>query len=158
MLSSIDGYIIQDVLPVTLPASHNLTFGGATIDASEKVSPLKKVYLSLEAGTAPLTMDLTDGPLAFDFIIGIGKGGMAPLEIQLMDKQPGDSIQIHLHGDELPVLLDHLVVSFPFKPQSEEAFYLKLDILDVKTPESREVVRAMATATSCGAGCCGHHD
>jgi len=126
-------------------------------EQTEKVSPLKKVRLSLEAGTSSDTMDLTDTPLYFEFIVGIGKGGMSPLEIQLMDKQSGDGIQLRLHRDELPALLDHLVFSFPYQPQNNAPFHLKLNILEIQTPDSREVVHAMAAMTSCGDSCCGHH-
>jgi len=124
---------------------------------TEKISPLKKIRLSLEAGTVPETMDLTDGSFIFAFIIGIGKGGLAPFEIQLMDKKPGDEIRLRLNGQGLPVFLEHLLSSFPFQPQTDAPFHIKLQILEITTPDSREVVRAMAAATSCGGGCCGNH-
>jgi len=127
------------------------------IETPEKISPLKKVRLSLEAGTVPETMDLTDRPLTFEFIIGIGKGGLAPLEARLMEKLPGDELHLRLNGNELPALLEHLVSSFPYTPQTDAPFYMKLRILGITTPESREVVRAMASTTGCGDGCCGTH-
>jgi len=122
----------------------------------EKIAPLKKVRLSLEAGTGSERMDLTDEPLTFEFIVGIGKGGLAPIEIQLMEKGPGENINLRVNENELPVLLEHLLPAFPLTPPTHAPVHLKLQILEISTPESREVVHAMATATSCG-DCCGHH-
>ena len=53
---------------------------------TEKIGVLKKITLSVEAGTAPDSMDLTPKSAHFEFIYGLGTSGLTPFEIQLADK------------------------------------------------------------------------
>ena len=137
--------------------SLNRVNGSKMFEHTDRISPLKRIRLSLEAGTVPETMDLTDGPLTFEFIIGIGKQGLSPFEIQLMGNRAGDELRHHLTGSDLPVFLEHLLPAFPFHPKSDAPFHIKLQILEIATPDNREVVRAMAEGTGCGGSCCGNH-
>jgi ABC-type ATPase involved in cell division len=51
-----------------------------------KVENLKKVTLRLEAGTTVNNMNLSLPSSEFEFIFGIGPGGMCPFEYQLFKK------------------------------------------------------------------------
>ena len=51
-----------------------------------KVENLKKVTLRLEAGTTVNDMNLSLPSSGFEFIFGIGPGGMCPFEYQLFKK------------------------------------------------------------------------
>jgi hypothetical protein len=66
----------------------------------EKVENLKKVSLRLEAGTTAYRMDLTPAVLEFEFIFGIGSGGMSPFEYQLVNKAAGEEIVIREYAFE----------------------------------------------------------
>ena len=62
----------------------------------DKVDNLKKVTLRLEAGTTADRMDLTPAALEYEFIFGIGSGGMCPFEYQLVNKAAGEEILIQV--------------------------------------------------------------
>jgi hypothetical protein len=63
---------------------------------TEKIDLLKKITLSLEAGTTPDSVDLTPQSSLFEFIYGLGISGLTPFEIQLADKRVGEEIRLHL--------------------------------------------------------------
>jgi hypothetical protein len=75
---------------------------------TEKIEVLKKIILSVEAGTAPDSMDLTPQPAQFEFIYGLGTSGLTPFEIQLADKTVGQEVQLHLSREDIPQVFQHL--------------------------------------------------
>lgn len=123
---------------------------------TEKIDLLKKITLSVEAGTASDTMDLTPESSQFEFIYGLGTSGLTPFEIQLADKTVGEEIRLHLNRQEIPQVFQHLI-PFPLNlPEHLDGFYLKLKIMKVIPAEQREVIKALAEIANCEDHCCGH--
>jgi len=120
------------------------------------IGPLKKVRLLLEAGPGPEKPDVTTGAIAFEFIFGMGSQGLCPFEFQLADKKEGDGLSLHVRGEDLGDLFQHLPLpSLPIR-ESADAFYLKVTIVKVSEADPKEVIKALAEAGSCGDHCCGH--
>jgi hypothetical protein len=123
---------------------------------TEKIEVLKKITLSVEAGTAPDATDLTPQSSQFEFIYGLGISGLTPFEIQLADKTVGEEIHLHISREEIPQVFQHLLL-FPLNlPEHLDAIYLKLKITKVIQADQREVIKALAEMANCEDHCCGH--
>jgi hypothetical protein len=123
---------------------------------TEKIDALKKITLSVEAGTAPDSMDLTLESSHFEFIYGLGIAGLTPFEIQLADKTVGEEIRLHINREEIPQVFQHLVL-FPLTlPEHVDSFYLTLKIESVIQADQREVIKALAEIANCEDHCCSH--
>ncbi len=125
-------------------------------DDDKRVNNLKKIVLSLEAGTRPGASDLTSEPVSWGFVFGIGSEGLAGFEYALADKQEGESVEITLDRETLRGMLGHLRIPLPLEGIDEGPVYLKVGIERVEAADQREVIRAMADASGCGDHCCGH--
>jgi hypothetical protein len=133
----------------------------------ETVDNLKKINLSVEAGSTPETMDLTPQPIACEFIFGIGPSGLSPLEYRLAGKRPGDSLLLPLARAEAQRFFEHIVVPIErLFENRDSAVYLRLTVVSVAVADSREIVKAMAETArlseagcggGCGCGCGGSH-
>ena len=121
------------------------------------VENLTKVTLRLEAGTTAGRMDLTAAALEFEFIFGIGSGGMCPFEYQLVNKAAGDEIVIQVKKEELYPLFEHLRPPIMNLFEKHGALHLKIKILRIEKPENTEVIKALSDMAShrhdCGCGC-----
>ena len=123
------------------------------------VENLTKVTLRLEAGTTADCMDLTPAVLEFEFILGIGSGGMCPFEYQLVNKAVGEEIGIQVEKETLYPLFEHLQPPIMNLFEKHDTLHLKIKILDVEQPEDNEIIKAMAETAShhhgcdCGCGC-----
>ena len=124
-----------------------------------RVENMTKVTLHLEAGTTADRMDITSTALEYEFIFGIGPGGMCPFEYQLVEKAAGEEIIIQLKKEELYLLFEHLRPPIINLFEKHEALHLKTKIIRVEKPENTEVIKALAEITShhhdcdCGCGC-----
>jgi hypothetical protein len=123
---------------------------------SDRIRPLKKVTLSLEAGSAGTSMDLTCEPLQFEFIFGLGREGLTPFEFQLAEKEVGESVLIPVHPERIAQVFGHLRLPFSAFPADLLLIYLKVRILKAEPANQREVIREMAEISTCGGSCCGH--
>ena len=119
-----------------------------------KVDNLKKIKLSLRAGTSHEAMDLTPEHPEFSFIFGLAPEGMTPFEYELVEKAEGDDVLIHLKKNNLNRLFEHLNPPIQDLFDGREDVYLKVKILAVSTADNREVVKAMAAMTAHGGGGC----
>jgi hypothetical protein len=126
------------------------------IETEDKISALKKITLSLEAGTTDHSMDLSPQPLLFEFIFGLGTGGLTPFEFQLAGKTPGDEIRLHLKRQEIPQVFQHLIIPPLNIPEHWESFYLRVRVIKMIPADQREVVKALADIANCDDHCCGH--
>jgi hypothetical protein len=132
----------------------------------ETIDNLKKISLSVEAGSAPEDMNLTPQPIACEFIFGIGPSGMSPFEYQLVGKKTGDSLLLPLAKTDSPHFFEHIILPIEHLFDNRDAVYLKLKVVRVAVADSREVVKAMAEMAhlsegGCGGGCgcgCGGSD
>ena len=125
-----------------------------------KVDNLKKVRLSIQAGTSPDDMNLTPKNLELNFIFGLGPGGMTPFEYELVDRAEGESVLIHLKKENFLSFFEHLDPPLLDGFEVKDQLYLKVNIDDVTPAESREVIKALAdmaahggTGCECGCGC-----
>ena len=121
-----------------------------------KVDPLKKITLSVTAGTKPETMDLAVSPSTFAFIYGIGTDGLTPFEFQLADKATGDEIIVQINCFQITETFAHIAVPIPQIPVHLDAIYMIFKIMQITPADNREIVKAMAENSGCGGHCCGH--
>jgi hypothetical protein len=123
------------------------------------VENLTKVTLRLEAGTAADRMDITPTALEYEFIFGIGSGGMCPFEYQLVNKAVGEEIGMQVNRKELYSLFEHLHPPIMNLFENHDALHLKIKILGIAKPDNTEVIKAMSEMAShhhacdCGCGC-----
>jgi hypothetical protein len=122
-----------------------------------KVENLKKIILSIQAGTLQDTMDLSPKYPKIEFIFGLGLEGMTPFEYELADKTEGESVLLHLRKEDFYSFFEHLNPPLTDLFDGKADVYLKVNINAVTTAENREIVKAMAAmAGHGGAGCdCG---
>jgi hypothetical protein len=110
------------------------------------IGHLKKVTLALE----------WDGrKIPYEFIFGIGTGGLSPFEFDLAGKSEGHEGEYHLKRTQLNGLFQHLTPPL-FLCDVPDAFTLKVRVVGIGEADQREVIKAMAEASSCGSQCCGH--
>ncbi|MGD9055430.1 MAG: hypothetical protein PVF38_04780 [Desulfobacterales bacterium] len=125
----------------------------------KKVENLKKVTLRVEAGKAAELMDLIPKALEFEFIFGIGPAGMCPFEYQLVNKNEGEMVLLHLKKEEIQPFLGHLQLPVLDLIEENSSFYLNAKIAKIEQPDSKEVIKALAELAShpgdcdCGCGC-----
>ena len=122
-----------------------------------KVENLKKITLSIQAGTSPDTMDLIPKYPNIGFIFGLGSEGMTPFEYELADRTEGESALLHLKKENFTSFFERLNPPLLDLFDGRDDVYLKVNIDAVTPAENREVVKAMADmAAHGGAGCdCG---
>ena len=122
------------------------------------VGPLKKVSVSVSAGKRPAGKEIMDAnPL--EFIFGLGREGLTPLERNLAGKKTGESVTIQVDQSEATDFFGHLLMCPQIEGSSLASFYMNFKIHGIKEASPREVVQAMARTTACGGSCdCGCHD
>jgi hypothetical protein len=122
-----------------------------------KIENLKKVTLSLEAGTSSDHMNITPGPTEFEFVFGLGTFGLTPFEFALADKMCGDEILVRLRQENLQRYFEHINLPIFRYTKDHISFYLKVRIVNVSRADGKELLKAMAHIANCGDSCCGHH-
>ena len=128
-----------------------------------KVENLKKITLTLEAGTSPANMDLKLKYPRFEFIFALGREGMSPFEFELVNKSEGEEVLLQINKQTFYTFFEHLNPPIGDLFENGEQFYLKAKITAVATADNRDVVKALAEMTAhgggegdCGGGCdCG---
>ena len=119
-----------------------------------KVENLKKITLTVQAGTSPDAMDLTPKHPEFSFIFGIAPEGMTPFEFELVEKVEGDDVLLHLIKKDLNRFFEKLNPPIWDLFADRDEIYLKAKILQISTADNREIVKAMADMTAQGGGGC----
>ena len=128
---------------------------------SEKqtIGPLKRVTLFLSAGHTPAGNELLDAePL--EFIFGLGKEGLTPLERRLEGKSSGETVTMELFQSKLSEFFGHILPCPAIFNTNLNSFYVNMKIQDINSASPREVIHAMAQTASCGNDCdcgCGRH-
>ena len=122
------------------------------------VDVLRRVRLSLAAGSAEGRSDIFPGPAPFDFIFGIGTDGITPFEYRLVHKLPGEHIEVMVDRNDLSRLFGHLApqvrAALPI-PACLARWWLSVTIEMVSTADGRDVVRALARLSEAAGGGCG---
>ena len=125
---------------------------------SQPIEPLKKVNLEISAGKRPSGTELME-PAPVEFIFGLGKEGLTPLERQIEGKTAGHCRSIEVKRSYIPEFFGH-IFPFPMKLKIPlDPFYLNIRISSVENADPRSVVRAMAEIAACSGcecGCGGH--
>jgi hypothetical protein len=123
-------------------------------EQKEKVALLKKVHLSLEAGKTLDSMDLTPSPIRFDFIFGLGTGGLTPFEYELAEKEVGETIALSISKGRIPDMFGHLWPYLPSFPGDVEILYLKVHLIGLSSADQREIIKALAESAEMGDHIC----
>lgn len=125
-------------------------------DPTHTIAYLMKVSLNIRTGTTPA--DHTPGT-PFEFIYGIGPGGITPFEKALFGKGIGEQAQFDLSSADYAETVGHLA-----HPLCEQAgimppVSMRITIANIVRAQDHEVVKAMAAGDGCGdCGCgCGGH-
>ena len=119
-----------------------------------KIENLKKITLTLQAGTTPDTMDLPLKHPEIEFIFGLAPEGMTPFEYELVEKTEGEEVLLLLKKDACNEFFEHLSSLFWDLFEERDELYLKAKIDAVADAENREIVRAMAERAAHGGGGC----
>jgi hypothetical protein len=127
------------------------------------IQPLKKVTLSLMAGSKPEKYNLTGSPVALEFIYGVASDGLCPFESTLHDKHEGDTLILNVPAADAHEFFGHI---FQSMRQAlglliiPETIRLQIEVTAVVDADNREVVQSLAKALahgscggSCGCGC-----
>jgi hypothetical protein len=127
--------------------------------ASPTVDNLKKITLTIEAGTSVDRMDITARPQSVTFVYGLGTTGLTPFEYGLADKSRGDVVQVSIRPGELARTFGHLQPLFETVLDDTAEVHLRVRIDNIIPAEGREIISAMAAAAECGCdcGCGGQH-
>jgi hypothetical protein len=127
--------------------------------ASPTVDNLKKITLTIEAGTSVDRMDITARPQSVTFVYGLGTTGLTPFEYGLADKSRGDMVQVSIRPGELARTFGHLQPLFETVLDDTAEVHLRVRIDNIIPAEGREIISAMAAAAECGCdcGCGGEH-
>lgn len=127
--------------------------------ASPRVDNLKKITLTIEAGTSATAMDITDRPQSLTFIYGLGTAGLTPLEYALTDKSTGDVVLVSIRPGDIVRTFGHLQPPFNTQIDDTAAIHLRVRVDEIIPAEGREIISAMAAAAECGCdcGCGGKH-
>ena len=128
-----------------------------------KIENLKKITLTLQAGTSPDTMDLTLQYSSFEFIFALGQEGMSPFEYELLNKAEGDEVLLHINKQTFYTFFEHLNPPIGDLFEGRDDVFLNAKIAAVAAADNRDIVKALAEMTAhsgggcdCGGGCgCG---
>lgn len=125
------------------------------------IKVLKKVTLSIIAGSEPEKTNQTSSPVIFEFIYGLASEGLSPFESALYDRAVGESLSFNVSNTESQEFFGYLfsplrqALGLQIMPQT---IVLTAEITAVVDADNREVVQTMAKVGSgcggsCGCGC-----
>lgn len=126
-----------------------------------EVAPLTQATFTLRAATADGEAGPEPETLPQSLIVGLLPSGMTPFENLLLGKSKGESVTIDLTRPELADFFGPLPIAPPPLPGDSGRFTLGVTIVELRRPDAREMVRAMAAQVegcggSCGCGCGDH--
>jgi len=144
-----------DHVSVTIHDRKSAEPGGSIM---EKVEGMKRVSLELRVGTSAENMDLVPERPSFEFIFGVAPEGMTPFEYELLEKKAGEEVTVALRKQEYEEYFEHLQPPIMNLFDGREQLFLRVKIVSIGNPESREIIKAMAEIAAyreggCGCGC-----
>ena len=119
-----------------------------------KVENLKEITLTFKAGTTPDTMNLTPKFPRFKFIFALGQEGMSPFEYELVNKNEGEDVLLHIRRQTFHTFFEHLNPPIWDLLEDRDDVYLNAKISAVAAADNRDVVKALADMTAHGGGGC----
>ena len=126
-----------------------------------EIAPLTWATFTLRATSPDDDANRGAETLPQSLIVGLLSTGMTPFENLLLGKSRGEQIAATVSRAELGGFFGELPVAPPPMTGDSDGVALAVNILDVRRPDAREMVRAMAAQVegcggSCGCGCGGH--
>ncbi|MFP4475226.1 MAG: hypothetical protein ACLFOY_06665 [Desulfatibacillaceae bacterium] len=126
----------------------------------EKADALKKLTVELTAGSGPGKTDIISEPERFEFIFAVATEGMTLFEQELLEKEPGEVVEIRVEGGYARDAFEHLEPDILNRLPKDRGTYIGARLVDVDEASDREIVQALAKATGkgqegcgCGGGC-----
>ena len=126
-------------------------------ESFDAVKNLKKIGLTVQAGSKRDDMNIVSDLMVFELIFGIGTEGLTPFEFELAGKRVGDVIILHLNRSQIQDSFQHIHLPLPTLPEGCSELFFTFKITSVSPAEDREIVSAIAAVANCGDGCCGNH-
>ena len=125
-------------------------------DTKPTIENLMKVTLDITADGETRT---NDQAAVFEFIYGVGAGGITPFEKALFGKSVGDRVRLEIGPADYRETVGHLELPLFEQIGIAKATCLAATVAGIARADDREVVKAMASSGSCGdCGCgCGGH-
>lgn len=126
----------------------------------QSIQALKKITLSVQAGSEAMNFSLTPSSVIIEFIYGVASDGLTPFEVALGDKVSGDLLNLSVSNSEAADYFGNL---FPVVRQKlgihllPEVLFLQVEVNSVTVADNREVVQALAGSLAhggCGGGSC----
>ena len=121
-------------------------------DSRIAVENLKRVKITVQAGSSPETMDIVPEPVNFEFIFGLGTSGLTPFEFSLANKHRDDEVILHINLRDIPETFAHIDLPILQDLPEKDSIYLKTIIADIQPAAGRELIKAMAEMGGCGGG------
>ena len=126
---------------------------------ADKVDALKRITLTVQAGSSDTTYDLIPEPATIEFIFGICPEGLSPFEFTLSGKSSGEHVQLAVPADQIHSTFHHIPLPFFNTEKGLSKVFFKATVVAIDFPSPKEVVKALAQLANCGGGdcsCCGH--
>ncbi len=126
-------------------------------EQAQRIDNLKKVTLMLELvkhGEASPEKAVSD---SYEFIFGIGSGGLSPIEMELQGRNQGERFTMSIKENEWTGLFGHLKAPDFSGPIGDADLDLTIFVKGVEPAEQKEIIQAMSAASACGADCCSGH-
>lgn len=121
------------------------------------VDNLKKISLTLRV-VSQTGSERQETPVEcrLDFIYGLSRDGLSPLEAELQQKRVGDSLQWLIPEDSVSDFLGHLYPAvcgkLQLSPGSSGELQLRITLETIEIPEDKEIIQAMARTVGHGCG------
>lgn len=123
----------------------------------ESVDNLRKVKLLIKASKKDGGSEGSHAGEPYEFIFGIGSGGLSLVEMELQGLRQGGKVTLEVTQENLGEFFGHLQP--PSLPELEKGARLSVTMIveEVARAGQREIVQAMSDTAACGSDCCSHH-
>ena len=124
------------------------------------IDPMKMVTVEITAARDADQASLLPEPLVERFIFGIGSNGLSPFEMILAGRTVDDRVDFSVPAAEQFAFFGHLIPSCLQPPKGFETLHYTARVKAIRPADGKEVIKALATQTSCGDSCdcgCGGH-
>lgn len=123
---------------------------------NENIGPMKRVKLGVRAGSRDDKLDIAASPIQLEFIFGLGKNGLSPLELGLEGLTVGEEIVFKLKPGDFSRIFEHIPAPSFILPAGCDVLYMHMQVQELSPADPRDVIREMASQSGCGDDCCGH--
>ena len=124
------------------------------------IDPMKMVTEEITTGRDGDQAGLLPEPLEEQFIFGIGASGLSPFEMILAGRTVNDTVDFSVPAAEQFAFFGHVIPPCLQPPKAIATLHYTARVKAIRPADGKEVIKALATQTSCGDGCdcgCGGH-